>query len=207
MKIFVAVPTFENISPDTFKSIYGLDRCGHWVVFDFVRGYDCATARNNIAKQAKRENADYVLMVDSDIVLPSDALKKLLEDPKDVCLGWYPHRTYGRNTGLATMYKLGEFDYTKQYTVDEFLTLAKAGVKREQVHGGGMGCALIKTEVFDKIKFPFFDWVNYDNGQLLGEDTFFCSRCKDAGIPVYVDPRVGCGHIFKYVQYPNGGTK
>ena len=71
MKIFIAVPTFENISPDTFKSIYGLDRCGHWVVFDYVRGYDCATARNRIAKQAKAEQADYVLMIDSDIVIPS----------------------------------------------------------------------------------------------------------------------------------------
>ena len=40
--ILIAVPTFENIYPDTFKSIYDLDIEGHDVQFEFVRGYDCA---------------------------------------------------------------------------------------------------------------------------------------------------------------------
>ena len=26
-KVLIAVPTFETIFPDTFKSIYGLDKC------------------------------------------------------------------------------------------------------------------------------------------------------------------------------------
>lgn len=200
MKIFIAVPTFENICPETFKSIYGLDRCGHWVVFDYIRGYDCATARNNIAKQTKKEKADYVLMVDSDIVLPSNALKLLLEDPVDVCLGCYAHRLYSKYDGRVTMFKMGEFDYTNYYTAAEVQALRDEGINRQQVHGGGMGCALIKADVFDRIQFPYFDWVNYSSGSLLGEDTFFCSRCKKAGIPVYMDTRVQCGHVFKYVQ-------
>ena len=50
MKIFIAIPTFETIYPDTFKSLWGLERAGHWVVFDFIRGYDCAAARNRIAQ-------------------------------------------------------------------------------------------------------------------------------------------------------------
>ena len=29
MKILIAVPTFENIYPDTFKAIYDLDVSGH----------------------------------------------------------------------------------------------------------------------------------------------------------------------------------
>lgn len=200
MKIFIAVPTFETISPDTFKSIYGLQRCGHWVVFDYVRGYDCATARNNIAKQTKREGADYVFMVDSDIVLPSDALQHLLDNPVDVCLGYYPHRLHNRYDGRVTMFKNDEFDYTHYYTAEEVKDLREQGVTRQLVHGGGMGCALIKADVFDRIEFPYFDWVNYENGMLLGEDTFFCSRCKKAGIPIYMDTRVKCGHIFRYVQ-------
>ena len=76
MKIFIAVPTFENISPATFKSIYGLDRCGHWVVFDYITGYDCATARNRIAKQAIAEQADYVLMIDSDMTITESILRE-----------------------------------------------------------------------------------------------------------------------------------
>ena len=69
-KILIAVPTFENIYPDTFKSIYDLDKGDNEVIFNFVRGYDCATARNNIILEAKRIKADYVLMVDNDMVIP-----------------------------------------------------------------------------------------------------------------------------------------
>ena len=68
MRILIAVPTFENIYPDTFKSIYDLNTSGHDVIFEFVRGYDCATARNRIAQTAIDTNTDYVLMVDNDVV-------------------------------------------------------------------------------------------------------------------------------------------
>ena len=50
-KILIAVPTFENIKPECFKSIYGLTRPeGYVLYFDYVSGYDCAKARNQIAK-------------------------------------------------------------------------------------------------------------------------------------------------------------
>ena len=60
MKILVAVPTFENIYPDTFKAIYGLNRGDHDVAFNFVRGYDCATARNRIAQEALDEEVNSI---------------------------------------------------------------------------------------------------------------------------------------------------
>ena len=90
MKILIAVPTFETIKPECFKSIYGLkrpDRCT--LYFDYVSGYDCAKARNQIAKNAMAGNYDYVLMVDSDIQLPQDTLINLLECESDIALGWY----------------------------------------------------------------------------------------------------------------------
>ena len=92
MRILIAVPTFENITPDTFKSIYELDTCGNEVGFDFVRGYDCATARNHIVMEAKDSGADYVLMVDNDVVLPDDVIRNFTEELTDVCLGFYAHR-------------------------------------------------------------------------------------------------------------------
>ena len=91
MKILIAVPTFENIYPDTFKSIYDLDKGDNNVSFEFVRGYDCATARNHIVQMAINRDVDYVLMVDNDVVLPKDILSVLLDDAKDVCLGYYAH--------------------------------------------------------------------------------------------------------------------
>lgn len=203
MKIFIAVPTYETITPDTFKSIYGLDKGGHWCVFDFVRGYDCATARNNIAQQTLNEDADYVLMVDNDVVLPADALINLLEDPKDVCLGYYAHRNAANvYDGKTSVCRLGEFNYTQQYPATELRDLAQRGIHKLQIHGGGMGCALIKADMFRQLQFPWFDWVNYKDRGVLSEDLYFCEQCNRNGIPVYTDTRVGCGHLLRRLQWP-----
>lgn len=203
MKILIAVPTYESIMPDTFKSIYGLDRAGQWCVFDFVRGYDCATARNNIAQQAIDENADYAFMVDNDVVLPSDVLKNMLEDMKDVCLGYYAHRN-AQNIydGKTSVCRLGEYNYTQQIPAVELKGLRDNGIHKLQIHGGGMGCALIKTDLFRRFRYPWFDWVNYPSRGVLSEDLYFCELCGKAGIPIYTDTRAACGHMLRRVQWP-----
>lgn len=206
MKILIAVPTFENIYPDTFKSIYDLDKCGHECIFEYVRGYDCATARNKIATRAMELKTDYVLMVDNDITLPKDALRLMLEDVKDVCFGIYAHRgDMNRYDGRGTVFRLGEFNYPKEqlYTAQELSTMRESGQDKVRIHGGGMGCALIKTSLFGSLKYPWFDWVNYDDEchSQLSEDLFFCERCRRAGIPIWTDTRVLCGHMFRYLQH------
>lgn len=202
-KILIVIPTFENITPDTFKSIYNLHKpCA--CDFDFVRGYDCATARNNIARRALNWDYDYVFMVDSDIILPNHALTTLLQDhhDKDVVVGYYPKHTGQR--GETCVYKLGEYNFTQAYTIPELKEHADPELSASpliQIHGAGMGCALIKTIVFEKINYPWFDWVNYKDGGNLSEDLYFCKRCKETGIDIFVDTRVGCGHIVRGVRW------
>ena len=213
MKILIAVPTFETIFPDTFKSIWDINRNGHEVLFEFVRGYDCATARNKIAQIAMDKDADYVLMVDNDVVIPSDVLVNMLDDPVDVCLGFYAHRDndniYRGRTSVCKLYDpSGElyFNYPldSEYTAKELEELRTGGKKKIQIHGGGMGCAFIKTDVFRRLDYPWYDWVNYDddNRGMLSEDLYFCEQCKMYGIPVYTDTRTGSGHMLRRVQWP-----
>ena len=214
MRILIAVPTFETIYPDTYKSIWELDRDGHEVLFESVRGYDVATARNKIAQKAIDLQTDYVLMVDNDVVLPENALKLLLEGAKDICLGYYPHRgTDNRYNGRTCICMLNDretgeayynFPLESEYTAKEMKDLMDAGEKKIPVHGGGMGCALIRTDVFRKTSYPWYDWVNYGdaNRGMLSEDLFFCVLCRNSGYTIYTDVRVGCGHLFRYIQYP-----
>lgn len=212
MKILIAVPTFENIYPDTFKSIYDLDVMDHDVLFEYVRGYDCATARNRIAQMALDKKTDYVLMVDNDVVLPKDTLVNLLENPVDVCLGYYAHRdSDNRYRGRSCVCKLYDengnkhFNYPleSEYTADELKELKDSGQFRVRIHGGGMGCAFIKTDVFNRINYPWYDWVNYANEHrgMLSEDLYFCEGCRKNSIPIYTDTRVNCGHILRHIQY------
>lgn len=212
-KILIAVPTFETIYPDTYKSIFDLEKGDHEIVFEFVRGYDCATARNNIAQKSIDLGVDYVLMVDNDVVLPKDALLHLMEDAKDVCLGYYAHRNkdnrYTGNTCICRLKQPNGRDYfhyplESEYTAKEMKAIAESGHTKIRIHGGGMGCALIKTDVFRKASYPWYDWVNYadNNRGMLSEDLYFCEVCKNNKIAIYTDARVSCGHIFRYVQWP-----
>ena len=213
MKILIAVPTFETIYPDTYKSLWDLDKCGHECLFESVRGYDVATARNRIAQKAMDLGADWLLTADNDVVLPKDALRLLLEDAKEVNLGWYAHRDpKNLYTGRMSVCRLKDADgkeyyhypQESQYTAGELKKLADGGVKKIEIHGGGMGCALIHTDVFRRTSYPWYDWVNYGdaNRGMLSEDLYFCSLCRASRIPIYADVRVGCGHLFRYVQYP-----
>lgn len=212
MKILIAVPTFENIYPDTFKAIYDLDNAGQELSFAYVRGYDCATARNRIAQKAIDECADYVLMVDNDVVLPKDTLKYLLDDLKDVCLGFYAHRDtdniYRGRTCVCKLYdekgiKYFNYPLSSEYAAAELRAMKDSGQYKVQIHGGGMGCAFIKTDVFKRLKYPWYDWVNYANDHrgMLSEDLYFCEACRKKGIPIFTDTRINCGHMLRHVQF------
>ena len=214
MKILIAVPTFETIYPVTYKSIWDLDKCGHEVLFDSVRGYDVATARNRIAQMALDLNTDYVLMVDNDVVRPKDALQLLLDDAREVNLGYYAHRDtdniYRGNTCICRLKDKDGKEYyhyplESEYSAAEMRGMKDAGVGKIEVHGGGQGCALIRTEVFRKATYPWYDWVNYGdaNRGMLSEDLYFCSLCRASGIKIYADVRVGCGHLLRHVQWPD----
>ena len=210
MRILIAVPTFENIYPDTFKSIYDLDVSGHDTFFEYVRGYDCATARNKIAQMALDKGVEYALMVDNDVVLPKDALANLLDEPKEVCLGFYAHRDsdniYRGRTCVCKFSDANGAEYfnhplESEYTAEELATSRRNGEYKIRIHGGGMGCALIKTSVFRRVSYPWYDWVNYKNRAMLSEDLYFCEQCKKMGIMIYTDSRVNCGHMLRRVQF------
>jgi GT2 family glycosyltransferase len=197
MKILIAIPTFENIEPDTFKAIYGLRRPeGATVMFDYVKGYDVARARNMIAREALDYNFDYVLMVDSDVVLPSDALERLVALGKDVATGWYPRKR--TITGQTEIFlDNGQADFTN----DCNLSTAKIPKRPMAIKGCGLGCALIRTEVFRGLgESRWFEYIEYANGDLLSEDTGFCAGARLAGFEIWLEPGVACGHVGKVIQ-------
>jgi len=195
--------------PETFKAIYMLNQSGlslDKVDFTFVKGYDCARARNEICKKAIEGNYDYVLMVDSDIVLPEDTLQclfdpKFEEDKTELVLGIYPKKNCADGKTDIFSFNTENYGDANRYHISEFRQLAKHGVYRIAVKGGGFGCALIKTSVLKILPAPWFLYVTYPNGHVLSEDLFFCSRLEDHDYRVSVDTRVRCGHLIRKFQY------
>ena len=210
-RVLIAIPTFENIMPDTFKAIWNMDKGEHECLFEFVRGHDCATARNNIAIKALESGADFVLMVDNDVTPPVDALVNLISHDLDVVTGYYAHRDKTNEyTGRTCVCRLNDsegkpyFNYPleSEYTADEMREKRESGEVLTQIHGGGMGCILIRTTVFNRLFYPWYDWVNYndENRGMLSEDLYFCEKCHAEEIPIYVDSRVNCGHMMRRIQ-------
>mgnify|MGYP006321599471 FL=1 len=136
----------------------------------------------------------------------------LTDDIKDVCLGYYAHRDgdniYRGRTCVCKLYddsgkKYFNFPLESEYAAEELRQLKEKGQHKIEIHGGGMGCAFIKTDVFRKLKYPWYDWVNYadDHRGMLSEDLYFCVACKKKGITIYTDTRANCGHMLRHVQF------
>lgn len=185
--ILVAIPTNKYVEPETFKSIFDLEvPDGYKLDFQYFYGYQIDQIRNLIADWAKRY--DYLFSVDSDIVLPKDSLKKMLAANKDIISGLYIQRI--PNTHTLEIY----MDYHNggctniPYNLVENLGVVK-------VAACGMGCALIKSEVFRKIEYPHFVYKSaLDHKDTISEDVYFCMKARGAGFEVWADSSIMCDH-------------
>jgi len=192
-KILIAVPTFENIKPECFKSIYGMKNPNDYLLyFDYVKGYDCARARNEIAKLAIKYDFDYVLMVDSDVSVPRQTINNLLKCETDIALGWYyKKRTKTDQTVI--------YDFGKDYT-DKNMIYGKTLWNLNNpidVKGGGLGISLVNVNVFRKMSYPYFRYVIYDDDTVLSEDLYFCTEARKHEMNIKCNPHVKGNHIYE----------
>ena len=212
-KVLIAVPTYENITPDTFQALWDMEKPCE-TDFRFVRGYDVATARNSIVRLFLEGPWTHLMMVDNDVTPPRDALANLLEDDVDVVSGYYAHRdrdnVYRGRTCVCKLYGGDGYPFVNyplesEYTGEELRGMRESGDYLREIHGGGMGCVLIKAELLIRLAYPWFDWVNYGDAKrgMLSEDLYFCEKLKGEGIPMHVDARVACGHLMRHIQMPD----
>lgn len=190
-RILVSTPMLEGyVRAETDLALRNLDPCGHELVHHFVKGWGIAYARNLMALEAMKQGCDYLLMVDSDVIVPKDALEMLVG--LDFCAGWYPRGTDPSMTNVAKKVQSG---YGDCYSVDEMEELAESGVDWVEAKGCGMGCAIVRTQLFERLPHPWFKFEDYPSGNCFGEDYWFCQQARSAGMSVYVSPKVKCGHV------------
>lgn len=184
-QILIAIPTNKYIEPETFKAIYDLQVPeGYRTHFQYFYGYQIDQIRNLIADWGKKY--DYLFSIDSDIVLPNDALVKLIQADKDIISGYYIQRKHNETTPELFKAKNGGVDH---YKVEEL----ELGLM--EIDACGFGCVLIKGHVLNEMEYPHFKYKSsIDFAYTESEDTYFCKKAKEKGFKIWADTTINCGH-------------
>jgi GT2 family glycosyltransferase len=139
---------------------------------------------------------DYVLLVNSDMIVPEEAIEEMLAISEKHQIGIlgpklvYPNNKLQGSVGYFPSGVTEFFTKTRLYKIFNYGRYIKPKFQRltevDWVSGGFM---LIKKEVIDKIRFfdeKFFMYV---------EDVDFCYRAKKAGFKVAFTPAVSIIHF------------
>jgi hypothetical protein len=135
------------------------------------------TQRERLATVALDLDAEYTLWLDSDVTFPATTAVRLLAHNEPVVAANYVRRQFPAK-GVAYK-KLSAWDNPLSFEIHDALV---------DVEGIGMGCFLIKNEIFTKIAKPWFEfrWTPGSN-DYLGEDMILCEKIANAGYKIKVD--------------------
>src|SRR2546427_7576184 len=131
-------------------------------------------------------DATHLFLTEMDMILPKETILTLLEVDKPVVSGIY---FLPNGNGQPCLYQKTVTPADNPYPhtpVSIFPTDAPF-----RVDCPGLGCVLIKREVFGKIAMPYFDLKEYK----YGSDMYFYTNAKTAGIEVWAHPKVLCWQI------------
>ncbi len=177
----LGIPTNRLIKPKTAESIMKIVAYSKNIEFEIListRGYNTSENRNYIASQAVRRRCDYLFFVDDDMILPENALERLLEANKAIIGGVY-------KTKYEVQDDVVEYYGEKPKEKGIFKVLAI-----------GTGAMLINCEVFKKMPQPWFKYEWHDNGMVKrSHDWIFCEDAWNFGYKVFADNTLNIKHI------------
>jgi SAM-dependent methyltransferase len=196
--IFIGMPCYGTVAPEVLEDFARFTfNCGRRMPeYDFKLGIRTKSeqfrARNVIVDGAVETNADYLLMLDDDMIIdinrnqgPAgagyDFLPRLLAHDKDIIGALYYQRAGECRPVL--MKEVGSGGY--RFLRDDEIT---GGLQQVDVAGGG--CLLVKMRVFDKVKPPYFE-----PEFKFGTDIQLCRKAKDLGFEIWADTSIELGHV------------
>ncbi len=149
--------------------------------------------RNFAAKAAMELDFDYLLFVDDDVLLPFNAVDRLLKADKDIVAGvtlirGYPYHPMIFNFMGPQLAADGRTHY-----VDNYAELANKETGLLECDAIGFSCCLIKVQVLRELRPPYFVTID---GRCT-EDVYFCNKAKieRPKTEVWVDTTVKTAHI------------
>lgn len=165
------------------------------------------TAENTLVEEMLKEPSfTHMFSTEMDMILPHDAIVKLVQMDRDLATGVYFLRSdIPEGRGQPCLYKRAPgFEWRKaKEEMSEYLHSPVTMFPSKdpfKVDCAGLGCLLIKRKVFETVPYPWFDMRVGKKREIgYGSDIFFAKRVKDHGFELWVDPTVQCGQIDYYV--------
>jgi hypothetical protein len=189
MNILIGIPTKDRIDIESAISIMNLDWDGHVIEYAHADGagvYGVAQARNRLVTKAIDGGFDKLFMIDSDMIVPEDAIHNLLDPDVPIVTGVARYKNDSRKAPV--------FKYFLDHGTDAW-DWDQIPPGRFDIKSGGVACAMIDVSLFNRIPRPWFVWEERDNGSYVGEDIGFYEKVRALGIRPQADGRVRCGHI------------
>lgn len=179
----------------------------------YESGANVSGPRNEVVRKfLEYGKADWLFIIDTDMVFPPDTVERLLEyaDPdKAPIVGGLCFGLNDQGGTVPTLYGLmgdpddpANLDVTRfdEWPVDTMF----------QVVATGAACLVVHKSVFEKMRdfqhpnrpgktgfndaYPWFQELEHD-GRPVSEDIAFCWRAGMLQIPVYVNTAVQIGHV------------
>lgn len=189
MNILIAVPSMDSVPAVFAQSLSMLEKVGDCAVA-FQVGSLIYNSRNELARQALKMGADYVMWFDSDMQFQPDTLKRMLSimeaNDLDILSGVYYRRV---PPYTPVLFEKLEMDSNQHC---EHLNMAKVPDGLFEVEAIGFGCVLMTTSVLLDVIAKFKD--AFSPIGRVGEDLSFCIRARECGYKIYADSSIQLGH-------------
>jgi hypothetical protein len=178
--IAICIPVRDHVTAAFSYSLAMLmKKCGETglkTTVHMVIGSEIASQRQQLVTAALLTDCTHILWLDSDMKFPSDILQKLLSNDHDIIACNY-------STRVAPYLPVA---FKSDIDMDMRLTREETGI--QSVCAVGLGCMLVKREVYIRIPLPHFgvEW-NDDYSSLIGEDLYFCRKARKHDYTILID--------------------
>lgn len=176
------------------------------------RGYSLPFARNTLVVEALKTKCTHIFWIDSDIVLenigngipnpqaPNDQTKNTPVTDPNIALRILYDTNMPIVSGLYRAKQKGGFGFAAWVKVQDksqprgwgYAPIASWNGNLVQVDVVGLGFCLIKREVFEKMKPPWFKWDMPDE---VSEDFSFLQKAKEAGFDTHLFTDIKLRHL------------
>jgi hypothetical protein len=161
---------------------------------DWALSTDVVRGRNKLVERLLEGDSQWLLFMDDDHVFPGDLLERLLSHDKPVVGSLYLRR----QAPFAPL----AFSHKQEGLYQTINLQELPGEGLLKVQAVGTAGLLVKREVFEAIKSPWFEYGQTERWD-ASEDIIFCEKAIAAGFEVFCDLGSHLGHMTPTAIWPS----